>query len=49
VDLLKGRSFYTKDIRDLTPEDLPALIAADWEQTEEYREEREREKLVREL
>jgi hypothetical protein len=45
VDLLKGSRFYTKDIRDLIPEDLPALIAADWEKTEEFREEREREKL----
>ncbi len=29
VDLLERRHPYTKEIRDLTPEDLPALIEAD--------------------
>jgi hypothetical protein len=49
VDLLKGRHPYTKDIRDLGPEDLPALIAADREKAQEHREEREREEFVREV
>jgi hypothetical protein len=26
VDLLKGRRAYRRDIRDLTPEDLPAVL-----------------------
>ncbi len=29
VDLLERRRPYTKEIRDLTPEDLPALVEAD--------------------
>lgn len=29
VDLLERRRSYTREIRDLTPEDLPALIEAD--------------------
>jgi hypothetical protein len=29
VDLVERRRPYTREIRDLTPEDLPALIAAD--------------------
>ncbi len=49
VDLLKGRHPYTKDVRDLTPEDLPALIEADQEKAEEQREECEREMFVREV
>jgi hypothetical protein len=36
VDLLeRGRHPYTRDIRDLTPEDLPALIEADRLRNEE--------------
>jgi hypothetical protein len=49
VDLLQGRHPYTKDIPDLTPADLPALIAADREKAEEQREEREREEFVRQV
>jgi len=49
VDLLNGRRFYTKDVRDLTPSDLPALIEADHERAEEHREEFEREEFVREV
>jgi hypothetical protein len=49
VDLLKGRRPYTKDVRDLTPEDLPALIQADRQRAEEHREERERVEFVREV
>jgi hypothetical protein len=49
VDLLKGRHPYTKDIRELTPEDLPALIEADREKAEEHREERQREAFAREV
>jgi hypothetical protein len=49
VDLLKGRHPYTKDIRDLTPTDLPALIEADWEKAEEEREEHGIEEFVREV
>ena len=35
VDLIERRRPYTKEIRDLTPEDLPALIAADRLRAEE--------------
>jgi hypothetical protein len=49
VDLLKGRHLYTKDIRDLTPADLSALIEAEREKAEERREEREREEFVHEV
>jgi hypothetical protein len=35
VDLLERRRPYTKEIRDLTPEDLPALIEADRLRNEE--------------
>jgi hypothetical protein len=49
VDLLKKRHPYTKDIRDLTPEDLQALIEAEQEKVEEQREEREREEFVKEV
>ena len=35
VDLLERRRPYTREIRDLTPEDLPALIAADRLRAEE--------------
>ena len=43
VDLLERRRPYTKKIEDLSPEDLPALIEADRQRTEEeHRKERER-------
>lgn len=43
VDLLERRHPYTKKIEDLSPEDLPALIEADRQRTEEgHRKERER-------
>jgi hypothetical protein len=45
VDLLKGRHPYSKDIRDLAPADLSALIEADRKKGEE----REREEFVREV
>ena len=35
MDLLQRRHPYTREIRDLTPEDLPALIAADRLRAEE--------------
>jgi hypothetical protein len=35
VDLLERRHPYTREIRDLTPEDLPALIEADRLRNEE--------------
>ena len=41
VDLVEKRRAYTKKIEDLTPEDLPALVGADRQRTEEHREERE--------
>ena len=47
VDLLARRHPYTKDIRDLTPEDLPALIEADRLRAEEEYH-RGRTELVRE-
>ena len=49
VDLLKRRHPHTKDIRDLTPADLLALIEADREKAEEQREERESEEFVRQV
>jgi hypothetical protein len=45
VELLNGRHLYTKDIRDLAPADLSALIEADREKGKE----REREEFVREV
>jgi hypothetical protein len=48
VDLLERRHPYTKEIRDLTPEDLPALIEADrLRHEEEYH--RGRTEVVREV
>jgi len=49
IDLLDGKHPYTKDIRDLTPEDLPALIRADWEKAEAYRDKHEREEFIRKV
>jgi hypothetical protein len=49
VDLLNRRRFYTKNVRDLTSADLPALIRADQERAEEHREELEREEFVRDV
>lgn len=47
VDMLERRRPYTKEIQDLTPEDLPALIEADrLRATEEY--QRRRAEFVRE-
>jgi len=48
VDLVEKRRAYTKRIQDLTPEDLPALLAADRWRVEEHQEERERAKFVQE-
>jgi hypothetical protein len=45
IDLLKGRHCYTRDMRDLAPTDLAALIGADREKGEE----REREEFVPEV
>jgi hypothetical protein len=47
VDLLQRRHPYTREIRDLTPEDLPALIEADRLRAEEEYH-RERTEFVRE-
>lgn len=47
VDLLARRRPYTREIRDLTPEDLPALIEADRLRAEEEYH-RERTEFVRE-
>lgn len=47
VDLLSRRRPYTREIRDLTPEDLPALIEADRLRAEEEYH-RERTEFVRE-
>ena len=47
VDLLERRRPYTRDVRDLTPEDLPALIEADRLRAEEEYH-RGRTKFVRE-
>lgn len=44
VDLVEKRRPYTKKVRDLTPEDLPALVRADRWRVEE---ERERAEFVR--
>ena len=41
VDLVEGRQTYTKKVRDLTPDDLPALVEADRCRTEEERERAE--------
>ena len=47
VDLLERKRPYTREIRDLTPEDLPALIEADRLRAEEEYH-RERTEFVRE-
>ncbi len=49
VDLLKRRCAYTKDIRELTPDDLPALIEADRYRAEEYRRAQEYEEFIRRM
>jgi hypothetical protein len=46
VDLLQRRHAYTKHIRDLTPTDLPALIAAERHRVEECQKEQERAEFV---
>ena len=49
VDLLEKRRAYTKEIEELVPEDLPALIEADRQRAEEERRKRlEREEFVQE-
>jgi hypothetical protein len=48
VDLLSRRRPYTREIRDLTPEDVPALIEADRLRAEEEYH-RERTEFVREV
>ena len=50
VDLADKRRAYTKKIEELTPQDLPALIEADRQRTEEERQkERERAEFVQEV
>jgi hypothetical protein len=49
VDLVRKRRVYTKNIQDLTPEDLPALVEADRRRVEESQEERERADFIREV
>ncbi len=49
VDLVERRRPYRKNVRDLTPADLPALVEADRQRSEEeHRKERERAEFVRE-
>jgi hypothetical protein len=48
VDLLERRRPYTRELRDLTPEDLPALIEADRLRAEEEEYHRGRTEFVRE-
>src|SRR3712207_372657 len=49
VDLIDRGDAYRKKIGDLTPADLPPLVEADRERTEERRERRERAKFVRDM
>jgi hypothetical protein len=49
VDLVEKRRAYTKNIQDLTPDDLPALVEADRRRLEESQEERERAEFIREV
>jgi hypothetical protein len=49
VDLLKGRCAYTKNFRELTPEDLQALIKADQYRADEYRRAQEDEQSIRRM
>jgi hypothetical protein len=49
VDLLEKRRAYTKELKELVPEDLPAFIETDRQRTEEERRKGlEREEFVRE-
>ncbi len=49
LDLVERRRPYHKNVRDLTPADLPALVEADRQRSEEeHRKERERAEFVRE-
>jgi hypothetical protein len=49
IDLLKRRRAYTKNIRDLTPADLPALIEAERLEIEESRDDYERKDFIMEV
>jgi hypothetical protein len=49
VDLVEKRRAYTKEVQDLTPEDLPALVGADRWRAEEYQKEHERAEFVQEM
>lgn len=49
VDLIEKRRAYTKEIRDIAPEDLPALIEADRYRLEEGRKKREREEFIQDV
>ena len=49
LDLVERRRPYHKNVRDLTPADLPALVEADRQRSEEeHRKEREQAEFVRE-
>ena len=49
VDLLEARRAYTKNLRELTPEDLPALMKADQYRADERRRAREHEQSIRQM
>jgi hypothetical protein len=49
VDLLKNRRHYTKRIRDITPQDLPALVEAEKYKADEHGRRQEQEEFVREV
>lgn len=49
VDLLEARCAYTKNFRELTPEDLPALIKADQHRADEYRRAQRYEQFIRRM
>jgi hypothetical protein len=49
VDLLEARRAYTKNLRELTPEDLPALMKADQYRVDEYRRAQEDGEFIRRM
>jgi hypothetical protein len=49
VDLLGRKRAHTKNIQDLTSEDLPAVLEADRYRADEHRTERERADFVRQV
>jgi hypothetical protein len=49
VDLLEARRAYTKNLRELTPEDLPALVKGDQYRADERRRAQEHEQSIRQM